>query len=88
MPVIPCAVAVALRLRTLLAPPRCRHETEVCIEARGEQRVCAVSRAPFSHPHPSSRTARAVLRSRIKVALAEWLDCDGGTRTSFCRFCS
>lgn len=82
MPVIPCAVALCLR--ALLAPPRCRHETE----ARGEQRVCAGSRAPFSHHHPSSRTARAVLRSRIKVALAEWLDCEGGTRTSFCRFCS
>lgn len=85
MPFIPCAAAVALSLRTLLAPPRCRHESEVCIEARGEQRVCAGSRAPFSHPHPSSRTARAVLRrSRIEVALAEWLDCEGGTQTSFC----
>lgn len=46
MPVIPCAVAVALRLRTLLAPPRCRHETEVCVEARGEQRVCEAAGPP------------------------------------------
>lgn len=59
------------RERTLLATPRCRHETEVCIEARPEQMDHVGSRAPFLPPLPPGHSEDCVEKEQSGKTVRE-----------------